>query len=695
MASPLRRCAPLTEICFSHGMTVAGRGVPKMALLAPFRLWLLLIALAWAASAHSNAWSDDAQQRPLIPQVEVVQQPLGSDPTRSSPVTSPGPLAPAAAQSCESPQGCWLRVSSADGDIGSPSVLQIRPVRPGTRVLFTSGDDSAPRLRREADHYPQNWKSVSPGLAIPIAASLPTYIWLQGKLDQQSFKLWSADAFAKHQLSHALYVCVALGATVALLLASLAYWMWLPDRIYRYFSFTLLSLVALHCVNLGSVVAEPGSAGWASDDLAGATRCFYSLAATLFTAHFFDFRAHALAVHRVFLAAAFINGAAALVSLAGYAVRIEPAISQLSALTTVLGMLTAGWIVLVRKQRQYLAAGMLLMLPALIGLAIRVMDRSGLLLQPGDSANAAWLAVRLTFLVVMTALVASRAHRSEQALYETRRLALAQAIRSERELEGKVAQRTSELANANAQLTGEIEARTRAEAQARQALDTERVLMAQQREFVSLVSHEFRTPLAVINAAADAIDLSGNRSQRQQSTRRIRHHVGRLVALMENVLASERLDSSKGLSQNSRVPAQAFVQHTLSQLESEGSGRLRFLGDAPEVCVKADARLLDVALHNVIRNALRYSEGEVIVQIKLEAQTVHIDIQDHGPGIEPEYIPRLFSRFQRGRQTRGKSGSGLGLHLSREILRRHGGDLSLYANGQDGATFRLSLPVSD
>lgn len=117
---------------------------------------------------------------------------------------------------------------------------------------------------------------------------------------------------------------------------------------------------------------------------------------------------------------------------------------------------------------------------------------------------------------------------------------------------------------------------------------------------------------------------------------------------------------------------------------------------AAEVWVRADRALLDIALRNLVYIALKYSAADrpVIVALKTVAGSVHIDVTDQGEGIAPHDAPRIFERYFRAESASRVPGTGLGLHLSHDIARLHGGDVALAATSEAGSAFRLRLPLS-
>ncbi len=234
------------------------------------------------------------------------------------------------------------------------------------------------------------------------------------------------------------------------------------------------------------------------------------------------------------------------------------------------------------------------------------------------------------------------------------------------------------------------------------ALQTERQTLANQRQFVAMLSHEFRTPMAIIDATAQRLDMVLRNSQPELVPRidKIRRAVARQLNLLENCLAEDRLLASELALHLERVDMREFLVRNYGEDGLQASARIQLELPADAQWVECDRHLFDVALSNLVSNALKYSPNDNPITIRLLAHTVngatdHIVIQvaDSGRGVPPEERERIFVKFMRGEGNQSTSGAGLGLYLARELARRHGGEFLLEPAGDTpGATFSLSLP---
>lgn len=223
----------------------------------------------------------------------------------------------------------------------------------------------------------------------------------------------------------------------------------------------------------------------------------------------------------------------------------------------------------------------------------------------------------------------------------------------------------------------------------------ENASLVQERQFMTMVSHEFRNPLAVIDTCAQRI--IHNSAEQDPATRErcnnIREAATNMRLLMDEYLASERI----GQSNAALRPEPCSPAALLEEIEREWqSTRLRCeLGDLPETMV-CDAGLLKIAISNLISNALRYSPAElpVVLSATVDADTDDIlfRVRDQGCGLHEDEIGKIFEKYFRGRQAQTQTGAGLGLHLVDWIVRDHGGTIEVESRSGEGSCFCLRIP---
>jgi len=230
-----------------------------------------------------------------------------------------------------------------------------------------------------------------------------------------------------------------------------------------------------------------------------------------------------------------------------------------------------------------------------------------------------------------------------------------------------------------------------------------RKLEAVRREFVANVSHEFRTPLAIINGYLETL-LDGaleDREMAEQSLRVMQRHGHRLNLLIDDLLAISQLEHRSVRLRVERVDLREAVDRVVEQLKSQLESRkvkIGFeLGEGADL-VQADPIRLEQVLMNLLANALQHSPEEqvriVVSSEKVDGQ-VKVEVTDNGPGIPLADQPHIFERFYRVRKDRSRDGGGTGLGLSivKNVIQAHGGVVGVRSRPGEGASFSFTLPA--
>lgn len=228
-----------------------------------------------------------------------------------------------------------------------------------------------------------------------------------------------------------------------------------------------------------------------------------------------------------------------------------------------------------------------------------------------------------------------------------------------------------------------------------QALELERRVRQEQRDFVAMVSHEFRTPLAVISTSAQQLarHLDAPPGKTLARSQHIRAAAQRLLALVDDCLADDRMAEPHAAAHL----AVCDLHDLIDALRQDfAPGRIACAHGAGTRHIATDAAMLRIALRNLLANADRHAPEGAAVQIetRLAGARLHIDVANPAPAIPPEEQARLFERYFRGRSAQGQPGSGLGLYLVRRIADKLGGSVALIsAGGAEPVRLRLELPV--
>ncbi len=233
----------------------------------------------------------------------------------------------------------------------------------------------------------------------------------------------------------------------------------------------------------------------------------------------------------------------------------------------------------------------------------------------------------------------------------------------------------------------------------RNALERERAAAKQQREFVAMVSHEFRTPLAIIDSACEILGGPYQITEQQRGKRigMIRDSVRRMTELMESVLSISKLESG-GLEVHPQpIDLDGLLRAAAERLQSAVTGHhiLVETGRLP-TDFQADPRMLDHIVTNLLSNAVKYSPGRdrVLLRAGGNGHEVQIAVADEGVGIPPDEIPRLFDKFFRASTSSGIAGTGIGLYLADQFVRMHGGRIEVNSAVGRGSLFTVHLPLT-
>lgn len=303
----------------------------------------------------------------------------------------------------------------------------------------------------------------------------------------------------------------------------------------------------------------------------------------------------------------------------------------------------------------------------------------------------------------------------KQAEAEIRKLNEDLEIQNDR-LEHKVNQRTEELSEAvnrllslNQQLEREAEERKAAEMalrkseeELRNALKKEKQLNELKSRFVSMASHEFRTPLSTVLSSADLAEAYTGGDDDQQAKRskhyqRIKSAVGTLTNILNDFLSLSKLEEDKVQTQSVKFTLKDFcnevVDETIGLLKP--GQKIHQMHDNCDEEILLDKQLLKNIIYNLISNACKYSDvgKPIFCRLRVADDTLHIEVEDQGIGIPEEDQPHMFERFFRANNVENIQGTGLGLNIVKRYLDLLGGDISFRSKPSQGTIFRIKIPL--
>jgi len=236
-----------------------------------------------------------------------------------------------------------------------------------------------------------------------------------------------------------------------------------------------------------------------------------------------------------------------------------------------------------------------------------------------------------------------------------------------------------------------------------EALAKEKRMSELQRQFITMASHEFRTPLAIIDATAQRMQrrAAKNRLSPEDAILRvdkIRAAVQRMTRLMESTLSLARSESGEIKLDMAPCDIGAILREVCAHQQELSAGHDIKLDvvDLP-VTVQADSGAVEQVFTNLISNAVKYAPdtGEIQVSAMVQDQDVVIAVRDQGIGIDPDELDRIGERFFRARTSLGIEGTGIGLSLVKHLVARHDGAVEVQSEIGKGSTFTVRIPMQN
>jgi len=266
-----------------------------------------------------------------------------------------------------------------------------------------------------------------------------------------------------------------------------------------------------------------------------------------------------------------------------------------------------------------------------------------------------------------------------------RRRAEQELIRHRDRLEEAVRLRTEELALQAEKLA--------------QALEHEKYINSLQRQFVTMTSHEFRTPLAIIDGAAQRMTRKSGGLTPEfvvEKTHQIRSAVARMVELMESFLTAGRLDNGMTLNISDCPIHDIVLQCATRQSEVSPSHKLHLDIDTLPKMLRGDPLGINQIFTNLLSNAVKYSPKAPDVYIRgWEADGFAcVSVRDSGVGIDADDLQKMFQLYFRARTSSGIAGTGIGLNLVKQVVDLHGGEIRVESEKGQGTLFTVRLPIA-
>lgn len=274
------------------------------------------------------------------------------------------------------------------------------------------------------------------------------------------------------------------------------------------------------------------------------------------------------------------------------------------------------------------------------------------------------------------------------------------------ELESKVNERTKELSDAllelshtNEGLQQEMEQRKKVEAQIRGMLEREKELGELKSRFVSMASHEFRTPLGGILSSASLISKYTNtddQEKREKHVLTIKKMVKNLTNILNDFLSLDKLEQGKVSTSLVQFELMSLIKEIADDMtEADKNVVIDMSGAKNEITMIQDKEMVRNVFINLISNAIKYSneKPKVTIRTKVTNGMAEIQVEDNGIGIPEQDQKHLYERFFRAKNVMNVKGTGLGLNIVKRYLDLIGGSISFTSKENVGTTFMVMLPL--
>lgn len=234
----------------------------------------------------------------------------------------------------------------------------------------------------------------------------------------------------------------------------------------------------------------------------------------------------------------------------------------------------------------------------------------------------------------------------------------------------------------------------------RTELEKQREISRLKENFVTLVSHEFRTPLTIIVSSSELLDKYLDRltpEKRAEHLAKIKAQTSYMINLLEDILELNSIQSGTMSLKLTRFDFVAFCQTIVERFQWNGSASQKIILDAPSEAqnVFMDRKLAELIIAHLLSNAAKFSadDGEIVVSLKPDGDHIVLEVRDQGIGIPQADLPRIFEPFHRADNISTRRGTGLGLPIVKNSVDVHGGAITITSQEGKGTTVRVQLPL--
>ncbi|MBL4675289.1 MAG: PAS domain-containing protein [Mucilaginibacter sp.] len=227
-----------------------------------------------------------------------------------------------------------------------------------------------------------------------------------------------------------------------------------------------------------------------------------------------------------------------------------------------------------------------------------------------------------------------------------------------------------------------------------------RLILQQKEDFISVASHELKTPVTALKASLQLLDKIQTTIKPEMLARLLfqaNKSLDKLSDLINSLLNSNRISQGRFPINKTEFALSQLIDDCCQHVRTTGSHNVILKGEI-DLKINADEQLLDQVVVNLVNNAVKYApeSKEIIIEVQKVEDNARITVTDFGPGIAKNKLPRLFERYYQAENSNGNtfSGLGLGLYICAEIIHKHGGEIGVESDEGNGTTFWFTLPLN-
>lgn len=589
----------------------------------------------------------------------------------------------------------WIRLTLA-GSARTEAVLSLTPNFLDCIDVYAAAPSGAPQAKdftrhEMGDHRPPPQDGLSGldnAVRLEFAEGTPTHVYIRvfntNSSTHLNLQLRSVEERGRQVAATASAFGIWLGGMGALFVTQFVFFYFDRKAQYPLLAFSTLGIILIYMGNLGysHVYLFPDN-GAANDVFIGFNAWAGLAASALAYSSILDLRRKAPLLYRLYQFTVLVGIVGAGFAFAGRNTVFGPVGTVFGIVMSVINM--------VEGLRQMNHGGSASRLRAAaftalcIGASLSMTQRLGYVWMPHWTVHSYGIA-SFILTILLTGSLAIRL-RDAEALNSRMREETLQTAQEARQIANRlVEEKTREL----------VIARRIAE----NALLAEKQSQLQQVRFLEVVSHQYRTPLAAIRSSIDSIGLAlaPDESSNRGRIERIRRAIARLVEMLEINLARSRLQGPSFRPQIVRTNVSSVVSSAFQRARDLLNGpdiRLSIHPSGAPASVMADAGMLELALVNLLENAVKYTalKGNAPVDLTLTmyGAEIVIEVVDRGIGIPSGDLPNIFTHATRGSNAESVEGSGLGLFLVDKIIKAHNGCVIAESKEGEGTTVRITL----